>query len=169
MHNLKELDIAAMWFGLEWTSCRLVMKDRNGEPLEAERAPKKPGLYRITWDGLNDWSALPAQITVKASRKIADPHLDIRQLQPPVLLTIGRTTDVYGRIRQHLGRNENSNRVFMRLKRMLSLLNDEEIRQMAMRNLLVEWVAVASWSHRCLLERYGSVVCTPLFDIDAEH
>jgi hypothetical protein len=57
----------------------------------------------------------------------------------------------------------------MRLKRMLSHLSDDEIRQATMRCLLVEWVAVPSWSHRCLLERYGSVACTPLFDIDAEH
>jgi hypothetical protein len=108
-------------------------------------------------------------ITVMASRKIADPFLNIEQLQPPVLLTIGRTTDIYGRIREHLGTNEKSNRLFMRLKRMLSHLTDAEIRQAAMRRLLVEWVAISSWSHRCLLERYGSVVYMPLFDIDAEH
>jgi hypothetical protein len=167
MHELKKLDIAAIWEGLEWTSGRLVLKQRKGEPLEAEHAPKKPGLYRITWDG--DWKGLPAQITVMASRKIADPLLHIEQLQPPVLLTIGRTTDIYGRIRQHLGTNENSNRLFMRLKRMLSHLTDAEIRLAAMRNLLVQWVAVPMWSHRCLLERYGSAVCTPLLDIDAEH
>jgi hypothetical protein len=65
--------------------------------------------------------------------------------------------------------NENSNRLFMRLKRMLSHLSNEKIRQTTMRSLLVEWVAVPSWSHRCLLERYGSVACTPLFDVDADH
>ena len=169
MHELKKLDIATMWKGLEWASGRLVLKRRKGEPLEAEHAPTKPGLYRMTWDGVDDWKGLAAHITVLASRKIADPRLNIQQLQPPVLLTIGRTTDIYGRIREHLGTNENNNRFFMRLKRMLPHLTDEGIRQAAVRSLLVEWVAVPNWSHRCLLERYGSVVCTPLFDIDAEH
>jgi len=169
MHELKKLDIATMWKGLEWASGRLVLKRRKGEPLEAEHAPTKPGLYQMTWDGVDDWKGLPAHITVLASRKIADPRLNIQQLQPPVLLTIGRTTDIYGRIREHLGTNENNNRLFMRLKRMLPHLADEGIRQAAVRSLLVEWVAVPNWSHRCLLERYGSVVCTPLFDIDAEH
>lgn len=169
MHELKKLEIAAMWAALEWISDRLVFKDRKGEPLEAEHAPKKPGLYRITWDGVDDWKGVPASITVMASRKITDPLLNIQQLDPPVVLTIGRTTDIYARIRQHFGINEKSNRLFMRLKRMLPLLTDGEIRQAAKRNLMVEWVAIPSWSHRCLLERYGSVVCTPLFDIDAEH
>jgi len=169
MKELKKLDIPGTWKGLEWSSGRLVLKDRKCEPLEAERAPKEPGLYGITWDGVDDWKSLPPHITVKASRKIADPILSIQQLQPPVLLTIGRTTDLYGRIREHLGTNTNNNRLFMRLKLILPHLSDEEVRQAAMRSLLVEWVVVPNWRLRCLLERYGSVVCTPLFDIDAEH
>jgi hypothetical protein len=59
MRELKKLDIAAMWKGLEWTSGRLVLKNRKGEPLEAEHAPKKPGLYRIIWVGVDDWKGLP--------------------------------------------------------------------------------------------------------------
>ncbi len=169
MHEMMKLDVATMWKGLGWTCGRLELKVRRGEPLEVVDAPKKPGLYQVTWDGVDDWKGLPAQITVMPSQKIADPYINIQQLQPPVLLTIGRTTNIYGRIRQHLGTNENSNRLFMRLKRMLSHLSDDELRQAAMRSLRVEWVKVPSWKHRCLLDRYGSVIRTPLFDIDAEH
>ncbi len=169
MNELKQIDIASLWNSLEWASGRLVLKARKGEPLEVSEAPKVAGLYRVTWDGLDDWNRLPSHIMVMASRRITDSRLSIQHLQPPVLLTIGRTTEIYGRIREHLGTNENNNRLFTRLKRLLANLRDDEIRHLAMRNLVVEWVAVPTWSHRCLLERYGSVVSMPLFDIDAEH
>jgi len=123
----------------------------------------------VTWEGVEDWSKLPRQVSVMASARISDAFISIERIQPPVLLTIGRTTEIHGRIREHLGTNSNNNRLFMRLKRLFSELPDDAVRVVAQRNLLVEWVPVASWSHRCLLERYGSVVCTPLFDLDAEH
>ena len=169
MHTLTTFDVAAAWIGLKWTAERLVQKPRKGEPLEVKNAPKAPGLYRITWDGVDDWVGLPEHVDVKASRRIADPRLSIQGLQPPVLLTIGRTTNLRKRIRQHFGSNDNSNRLFMRMARLLVHLPADEIRRVAMRNLLVEWTQVSHWSHRCLLERYGSAVCKPLFDIDAEH
>jgi len=43
MHELKRLDIAALWSSLEWTRGRLVLKERKGEPLEVTEAPKVPG------------------------------------------------------------------------------------------------------------------------------
>lgn len=115
MHELSKWDVATVWKQLDWTSGRLMLKKRKSEPLELENAPPVPGLYRITWDSVNDWMSLPAEISVMASRKIADPRLDIHELRPPVILTIGRTTHIYSRIRQHLGTNEKSNRLFMRL------------------------------------------------------
>lgn len=138
MHTLTTFDVAAEWVGLEWTAERLVLKSRKSEPLEAENAPESPGLYRVTWDSVADWASLPEHVDVTASRTIADPRLSIPGLQPPVLLTIGRTTNLRKRIRQYFGGNDNSNRLFMRMARLLVHLPADEIRRVAMRSLLIE-------------------------------
>ena len=106
---------ADLWSDLKWSSGRLTETRNKNLPLEVKEAPKRPGLYRMTWDGETDWSLVLKSLLVKSSLRVADRQLEFDDLPPPVLLTIGKTTNIHKRLREHFGTNPNNNRVVKRL------------------------------------------------------
>jgi len=137
-------------------------------PIAAATAPRVPGLYRMTWTGAS-WSQATNSLPVKASKRVADRQLDLHGMQPPILLTIGRSTNIHKRIRQHFGSNPNNNRVLYRLGLLFPALTAAPIRQLAVTDIRVDWVPIADWVQRCLLEKFGVATTTPILDIEAEH
>ena len=169
MATLPTQPVAAAWAGLQWQSGVYERTASITKPLAVRAAPVVAGLYRMTWTGAADWSRLEKVLPVKASLKVPDRVLDFSDRTPPVLLTIGRTTNIHNRLRQHFGTNRHSNRVLARFGLILPSLAQDDIRELARTNLSVEWVSVACWAERCVLEQYGLAIGVPLFDIDAEH
>ena len=171
MANLPQSQTADLWRVLEWRQGRLAETRSNANPVEVANAPASSGLYQMTWDGdgAQDWAMLNKTRPVSASVRVPDRQLDFSDRERPVLLTLGRTTNIYKRIRQHFGNNRHNSRVLSRLGQILPGLSGDEIRLLAIRNLRIEWVVVASWVERCLLEKYGAAIGRPILDIDAEH
>jgi hypothetical protein len=167
--TLPTTPIAEFWASLNWSSGALVATNSRVKPLAIASAPRLPGIYRMTWLGAEDWVRLAKVIEVKASVKVMDARLDFSSRMPPVLMTVGRTTNIYERLRQHFSTNPHNNRVLSRLRKLLPELELMAILDLARNNLLVEWVAVPSWIERCLLENYGLVNDLPVLDLDAEH
>lgn len=167
MARLPDRDTMMLWSELCWHRDRLVETGSKTGPVCAEHAPSKAGLYRVTWTG--NWPSLPETYRAQATRRISDPTVALTDLRPPVRLSIGRTTDIRKRIRQHFGSNENNNRMLQRLRQICPSKCDEEIRKIAIENLSIEWVELPDWIERCLLESYGKANERPIFDLDAEH
>jgi hypothetical protein len=161
--------IAKAWSDLRWTSGRLVRTRSKTQPLAVAEAPHYAGLYRMTWLGVDSWRKVTTTLRVKASNKIGDPYICLSDLTPPIVLTIGRATDVRKRIRQHFGCNHRNNRMLTRLRQILPDLSSDETLSRAREDLVVEWVLVPCWRLRSLLEKYGAAVAAPVFDLDAEH
>lgn len=157
------------WQALKWNSSELHRATSGNQPLDIPHAPNLPGLYRMIWHGVDDWNLLPKQICVKASVNVQTPVLDYSSLTPPVVLTIGRTTKIRNRIRQHFGTNPNNNRVLMRLRLLLPDLDMDTLLDLVLRNIRIDWVAIDKWVDRCLLEKAGVVNEIPIFDLEAEH
>jgi hypothetical protein len=145
------------WNDLRWESAPLERAASTSQPLDIPQSPKTAGVYKMTWHDIDCWKQLPKQITVKASVRVQTPVLDISSLDPPVVLTIGRTTSIRSRIRQHFGTNRNNNRALMRIRQLIPDLD------------IAEWVRIDKWVDRCLLEKSGVCITLPIFDLDAEH
>ncbi len=169
MHHLGTGNLSAKWDELKWGSGRLVSVSRKVEPLEVPGIHPIPGLYRITWVGIEDWPLFPKMIRVEASPDIFDPVLKLEGVMPPALLTLGRAKDVYARIRQHFGTNENNNRLLKAMRKLFPDRHDDELRNLAQRNLLIEWAYVGDWLDRCRFEHYGCAMGVPLCDGYAEY
>jgi hypothetical protein len=168
MTNFLIRDISKTWHALTWQQDNLMATQSQIQPLCAQNAPTKPGLYRFTWIG--GWHELALIHKVRATKRIENPTVDLSGLTPPVCLSVGRTTNLRKRIRQHFGNNKNSNRLFQRLRQIVPLIwTDKDILASAVENLKVEWVEVPNWIERCLLESYGKAIECPIFDLDAEH
>ena len=161
-------DTPGLWAALKWSSGHLSRTNRLIQPLEVTESPRAPGIYRFTWDGA-EWHVLQKTFTVRSSRKVVDPTVDFSDMMPPVVLTIGRATDMHARIRQHFGTNLNNNRVIKRLSGIMPGKSADEIRDIAIQNLVVEWVIERDWRKRWVLERYGCGIEAPLLDFEAEH
>lgn len=138
--------------------------------MELTEAPHCPGIYRLTWEAAtDDWRLLQKTVSIRASARVSDPTLDFGEMIPPILLTIGRATDVHIRFRQHFGTNPHNNRVIKRLSSLMPGKSLEEMRDIAIRNLLIEWAIVTDWRERWVLEKYGCGLGAPLLDFEAEH
>jgi hypothetical protein len=122
----------------------------------------------MRWTGPG-WLILQKFRRVKASKRIHDPSLDFSDLLPPVVLTIGRSCNLFDRLRQHFSDNPNNNRVWKRLVEIAPSLPHDQLRELIIQDLVVDWVVISGWVERCVLERYGCAVHRPIFDIDAEH
>lgn len=169
MAKLPTTPVATTWATLKWQRDVYERTNSITKPLAVRAAPAEAGLYRMTWTGITDWELLAKVLPVKASLQVPDRVIDFADRTPPVLLTIGRTTNIYNRLRQHFSTNRHSNRVLARFGLILPSLTQDDIRELARINLSVEWVPVACWAERCILEQYGLAIGLPLFDLDAEH
>ena len=169
MATLPITTTAAAWAALKWERGQLDRTNSRLMPLGVMRSPRTPGIYRMTWTGTADWAKLDKHLLVKASKRIADRRLDFSDRTPPVLLTIGRSTNIHKRIRQHFGSNLHNNRMLSRLGQLLPAMTQEQIIELARVNLSIAWVVVADWIERCLLEKYGVGLDRPLLDLEAEH
>jgi hypothetical protein len=143
------------WDDLQWSSSPFVRAASINRPLDIPQSPNAPGLYMMTWLGVDGWRLLPKHITVKATVKVQTPILDFSSLNPPLVLTIGRTTAIRKRIRQHFGTNQNNNRALMRFRQLLPDLEISELLEIICNNVRIDWVCVDNWVHRCLLEKAG--------------
>lgn len=157
------------WDDLQWASSPIVRATSINQPFDIPQSPNTPGLYMMTWHGVDGWRQLPKQITVKATVKVQTPILDFASLTPPFVLTIGRTTAIRKRIRQHFGTNRNNNRALMRFRQLLPDLEIAALLDIVCSNVRIDWVCVDNWVHRCLLEKAGVCKTLPVFDLDAEH
>jgi hypothetical protein len=157
------------WQALQWSSAELRRTTSVNQPLDIPNAPYLPGLYRMIWHGLDDWQKLPKQISVKASVKVQNPVLSYSTITPPIVLTIGRTTSIRKRIRQHFGTNRNNNRALMRIRNLCPDLDLSSLLDLILKNVRIEWVTIDNWVDRCLLEKSGVISEIPIFDLDAEH
>jgi hypothetical protein len=169
MTVIPAIDTPRLWSELAWHTDQLVKTNSEREPLCAKDAPAAAGLCRAKWTGA--WLDFASTFRAQASRKITDTTIDIAGLLPPVCLSIGRSTDIRRRIRQHFGTNANNNRKLRRLREIApaSWACDDDIRKAAIENVRVEWAKVSSWIERSLLESYGKALERPVFDLDAEH
>ena len=91
MAKLPQAPIGDLWSALKWQSGDLVRVANKNQPLTVKESPKAPGLYRITWVGVEGWANVLKFIEVKSTLKVADRLLEFENLKPPVLLTIGKT------------------------------------------------------------------------------
>jgi hypothetical protein len=157
------------WNDLRWESAPLERAASTSQPLDIPQSPKTAGVYKMTWHDIDCWKQLPKQITVKASVRVQTPVLDISSLDPPVVLTIGRTTSIRSRIRQHFGTNRNNNRALMRIRQLIPDLDIAALLDIVCKNVKIEWVRIDNWVDRCLLEKSGVCITLPIFDLDAEH
>jgi hypothetical protein len=169
MAKLPEKPVAELWSTLTWTSAQLVRTKNKNLPLAIKEAPKQAGLYRMTWKGAEDWTLVLKTLHVKATLKVADRILEFAERVPPILLTLGKTTDIHGRIAQHFGTNPNNNRVISRLGQLLPKPAYDALLLLILNNIKVEWVVVENWVERCLLEKYGAATFLPILDLEAEH
>jgi len=159
----------ALWHALQWQVGALVRTQRAQEPLEVEGAPRAAGIYKITWLNADTWGAVLHSRPVAAAAAIEDPVLHFDGLLPPVLLSVGRATNLYARLRQHFGNNPNNNRLLARLASVLPNATRDELRTAALESLEVSWALVPDWVQRHLLECYACGVLRPLLDVEAEH
>lgn len=123
----------------------------------------------MTWTNEAKWGLAKKEIAVKASVRVQAPILDFASISAPVTVTIGRTTAIRKRIRQHFGSNRNNNRALMKFRLLFPDLELDELLDVLFDSIRVEWVQVESWVDRCLLEKAGVVAELPIFDLDAEH
>ncbi|HEV8716596.1 MAG TPA: GIY-YIG nuclease family protein [Candidatus Binatia bacterium] len=158
-----------LWNNLIWSTVQSAKAKGSNYPLEFMGAPNAAGLYRVSLINEDWWAQRTALIPVKASGRITDPHLNADLWQFPVLLTIGKTTNLKVRLRQHFGINDNNNRLLKRLLTLFPKLTAGEIRQRSLVGLHVEVVVCPDWRHRFLAEHYGAALCQPLFDFEVEH
>ena len=157
------------WAKLEWTVSQLLRTESSNQPLDIPDAPNAAGLYKMTWHGTEGWRTVRKEITVKATVRVQTPILDYSSLRPPLVLTVGRTTAIRKRIRQHFGTNPHNNRALVRFRQLLPDLQLDDLLGILIRNVRVEWVRIDSWVDRCILEKAGVVSELPIFDLDAEH
>jgi len=159
----------ALWDALQWQNDALVLTARIQEPLEAPTAPRRAGIYKITWTNAESWAAIQHNRPVAAAAAIEDPVLHFDDLEPPVLLSVGKATNLYLRLRQNFGNNPNNNRILRRLAAVLPNADNDELRELAVASLHVSWTIVPDWIQRHLLECYACGVLRPIFDVEAEH
>jgi hypothetical protein len=169
MEALPARETAGLREALVWQTGRLEATNARGEPLCVRNAHRGPGLYRMTWREAETWARAQKERLARATPQIEDPRLNLEALLVPVTLTIGRSTNIYYRIRQHFGTNRNNNRVLLRLQELFPASPLDDVRDIARASLKIEWVPVASWVERCVLERYGCATQRAVLDIDAEH
>ena len=169
MPALPTRPISDIWQTLAWETGAIVEACSKNRPLAVQGAPGRAGIYRISWVGAEAWASAQHVYLSRGSSKIPDLRIDVNPRVPPLVLSIGRTTDLRKRLRQHFGDNENNNRILGRMRGLLPGRSDAEIRDIAAHSLKVEWVVVECWIQRCLLEAFGKAVEAPVLDIDAEH
>lgn len=174
MVHLPSRSTRILWNALSWSKGSYTETRSKIHPLAAtdgtgDRAPNVPGLYRVTWVGGKDWGLVEKHRAAKGSKKIADLEFCFSRSVLPCALTVGRTTDIAGRLKQHMGSNTHNNRLFQRLCEVLPDHAHDKIRALVVANVKVEWVEIDSWIERSLLESYAKATQRPLFDIDAEH
>ncbi|HRJ09237.1 MAG TPA: hypothetical protein PK490_18365 [Prosthecobacter sp.] len=158
-----------LWNSLNWQTVDLVPHTASTKPIVALRCPQDAGLYRITLIDSKWWALASSDVPIKASKKIADGRLESAFWNVPVVLTIGRTTSLKGRLEQHFGTNDKNNRVMKRLSAAFPQLTENQIRESAVSGLLVEVCRIEDWTSRFLLERYGCSLLKPFLDFEAEH
>lgn len=170
--SLQVESIAAEWHSLVWATGELVLTKSLTRPLRIKSMPATAGLYRMTWRNSETWAMAGRSLSVNASRKIPDPILDLSGLKTPFIFTIGRTTNLSERIQQHFGTNQCNNRVISRVRQLYPHLPGSDLSrliQICLVSITIEWVENPSWLSRCLLEKYGTAIMRPIFDMDAEH
>ncbi len=169
-HKLPYAPAHKLWNNLKWRVVSPQMTEGRIKPLAFPEAPTTAGLYRVTLIDQDWWKDRSGKIlSVKATRRIDDAHLDSGLWRVPVLLTIGKTADLRTRLRQHFGSNDKNNRLLTRLRSLFSDLADDSIRRKSLEGLCIEIAECPDWRRRFLAEHYGSAACQPLFDFEAEH
>ena len=158
-----------LWGALQWQDEDLVLTARIQEPLEAPTAPRAAGIYKITWTNAETWAAIQHNRPVGAAAAIEDPVLYFDDLHPPVILSVGKATNLYTRLRQDFGNSPNNNRLLRRLATVLLNADNNELRAVAVASLQVAWTIVPDWVQRHLLECYACGQLRPIFDVEAEH
>jgi hypothetical protein len=169
MAKLPQKPVSELWSTLTWSSALLARTKISNQPLVIKEAPKNAGLYRMTWEGADDWALVLKSLHVKATLKVPDRILEFENRVPPVLLTIGKTTNIHSRIAQHFGTNTNNNRVIKRLGQLLPQPAYDGLIVLIQNNIKVEWAIVENWVERCLMEKYGAAMFLPILDLEAEH
>ena len=162
-------DVCPDWSQLQWTESQLVRANSRNQPFDVVDAPQESGLYRMTWTHVANWGLANKEIAVKASVRVQNAGLDFNSMTPPIVMTIGRTTAIRKRVRQHFGSNQNNNRALMRFSLLRPDLGLDELLDVLFESVRIDWVRVESWVDRCLLEKAGVVAELPIFDLDAEH
>lgn len=158
-----------LWHALEWHKIRIQAHTAKNRPIIAINCPKVAGLYSVSLTDGNWWQEAHNEIVIKASKTILDNVIEKRYWNIPVLLTIGRTTNLSKRIEQHFGRNSNNNRLLKRLQLLFRTYSDSQIRKKAITGLEIRVTTVQNWTERFLLEKYGCAVERPIIDFEAEH
>ena len=170
MPALPSTSITELWSNLNWTNIAPREEPGLQFPFTKINIPAVPGLYRLTWHNTDEWPQTIKSIRVKATPLIVDPVLTFADSQPPVVLSIGRTTNLKNRLSQHFSKNKNSNRFLKRMRQILpDEMDDDAIRELSRQSINLEITSIDCWVQRCQLERYGTVVHHPIFDFDAEH
>lgn len=168
--TLPHPETSTLWQNLEWRTVVPTIRDQKTSPVIFEDAPKAAGLYRVTVHCSDFWSAQKADsVAVSATKSIEDPSLIPGRWDPPVVLTIGKTTQLHQRLAQHLGNNKHNNRLLRRLRHLFPRLDDSAIRNACARHMTFEIVEEPDWRERFLLELYGTAKQQSLLDFTAEH
>jgi hypothetical protein len=166
---LPRQQVAELWDGLTWHAAKLKIAQSKNRPFIPEGTPAASGLYRITWINDQTWRGVSKTFTARGAKAIANLSVSFSNRSVPCVMTIGRTTNLRKRLRDHFGSNPNNNRFLTRLRQVMPGQPDGELRVLAAESVRVEWVAVTSWVERSLLEVFGKAIQVPIFDLDAEH
>ncbi|GIW80396.1 MAG: hypothetical protein KatS3mg105_2203 [Gemmatales bacterium] len=162
-------DTCNEWAKLRWTTVAARENAGCNLPFKRVEIPKEPGLYRLTWHNKETWKQVKKEIEAKATKSIKNNRVAFEVLEPPVVLSIGKTTKLRNRLAQHFGNNKNNNRILARLRQILPGKSDDEIRELGRTSITLEVVVVKCWVLRCQLERFGAAIQHPILDFDAEH
>jgi hypothetical protein len=155
-----------LWENLSWRTVELSVRDRITSPVVFPLAPAEAGIYRVTLVDDSFWSSrVNEKISVRATRRVLDPELATSGWKAPVVLSIGKTTNLSKRLAQHLGNNPNNNRLLRRLRQLAPGFD----RETDLALLRFEVALVPDWRKRFLLEAYGTALHQSLLDFTAEH
>jgi len=170
MANLPNVSVKVLWDQLSWGQTELCKTQSRNSPLEGEDLPRAAGLYKISWVDDSTWNQVEKSFHVQGAKCIEDVTIHFSERLTPCVLTIGKTTNLHERIRQHFGTNKNNNRMLKRLHLVMPGLTDEDIREICLKSLRVDYAEVSDWIERSLLESYGESSEVSIFDlVDAEH